>query len=171
MPSPGTLELLARELALALSPLEQRFAAGRADQMFATLGLRLPDGLVAASGLSNALSAGATAAGTLPPEIADLTDAIENGDDQAIVTAGVALVRSIGDLLAAIDTIASALEQAGASFGGLSSQDRADITTFTQTLARRLLDFLLVEYLQARAPNVSTGLMLLGTHRADVGAW
>src|SRR4051794_7475169 len=140
--SPGTLELLARELALALGPLEQRLAGGHADRLFATLGLRLPDGLAAESGLASALSAGATTAGSLPPKIADLTDAIASEDEEAIVTAGAALVDSLRDLLTAIDAIASALDNAGASFAGLSPQDRADITAFTEILLRRLLDFL-----------------------------
>ena len=160
--SAGTLELLARELALALGPLEQRFAGGRADQLFATLGLRLPDGLTAETGFAIALTVGATAAGTLPQKIADLTAAIDSEDDTQIVTTGVALIQAIRELLNAIDGIASGLQAAGATFGGLSPQDRADITAFTETLLRRLLDFLLVEYLQARAPNISTGLMLLG---------
>jgi hypothetical protein len=160
--SPGTLELLARELALALHPLEERFGAGRADALFATLGVRLPDGLTEDSAFASALGAGAASANALPQLIADLTTAIDDGAETAIVAAGAALVEKIGELLNAIDGIASALEAAGASFGGLSPQDRVDISAFTDVLPRRLLDFLLVEYLQMRAPNVTTGLMLLG---------
>jgi hypothetical protein len=162
MSSAGTLEILARELALVLAPLEQRLAAGRVDQLFVELGLRLPAGLSAEPQLATAISTGAAAAAALPPLVAQLTAAIAADDVVQIASVGGQIIARAGDVMRAADQISAGLSAAGAAFGGLSAQDRADIIAFTTTLARRLVDFLLVEYLQTRVPNAVAGLTLLG---------
>jgi uncharacterized protein DUF6603 len=155
----GTLEILARELALALSPLEQRLASGRADQLFVELGLRLPAGLSADPQLAAAISAGATAAAALGPLAAQLTAAIEDEDPIQIISVGAQLIAQSRTVIQAIDALAAGIDAAA---GGLSPQDRADVAAFAALLPRRLLDFLLVEYLAARAPLALPGLTLLG---------
>jgi hypothetical protein len=160
--SAGTLELLAREFAEVLKPLERQLAGGRTDQLFAQLGLRLPGGLSAEAPLASAISSGATSAAALGPLIAQLTTAIDNDDTVQIVASGVDLVARIGDVIRAIDQVASSMDAVGAGFGGLSPQDRADIAAFAQALPRRLVEFLLVEYLEARMPDVVPALTLLG---------
>ncbi len=158
----GTLQLLARELAELLRPLEQRLDAGGADRLFAELGLRLPSGLSSEAQLANALASGATAAAGLAQLIAQLSAAIDAEDVPRIVTTGQALLQRIQQVIDAIPPIATGLDQVTAGFRGLTPDERAEIQTFAQELPRRLIDFLVVEYLETKAPAVAPSLALIG---------
>jgi hypothetical protein len=159
----GTIELLARELALALATLERRLDAGGADALFDAIGLRLPSGLTAEAPLANALSTGAAAAAALPPLIAQLTAAIDAEDPAQIVATGRALREKISEVIEAIPAISTGLSDAAAGFPDLTPAERAEIVAFGQELPRRLADLVVVEYIEARsAAGVSPTLALLG---------
>src|SRR5947209_4701751 len=91
----GTLEIIARQIGLALLPLEQELASGNVIQLFAELGLQFPPQLLQPN-FVNALNAGAAAAGALPNTITQLSTAIDNGVEQDIVQDGLQLVQEIG---------------------------------------------------------------------------
>ena len=165
----GTLEVLARELAHALEPLEQRLAAGRVDALFSSLGLRLPSGFTSQAALTAPLAAGVSAATALPPLVVQLTAAIEAEDIGQIVSSGQALLQKITEVIEAIPQISSGLDSVAAGFGGLTPAQRAEINALAQELPRRLLDMLVVEYIESRTPaGIPPTLALLGIIDNDV---
>jgi hypothetical protein len=159
----GTIELLAREVAIALEPLQRRLAAGGVDSLFDGLGLRMPSGLSNQSQLANVLATTVSAAAELPDLIVQLTDAIEADDVVQVVTVGQAVLQKARQIIDAIPQISTGLNAAAAGFGGMTPQQLADIDAFAQTLPRRLLDLLVVEYIEARTPpGIPPTLALLG---------
>src|SRR5262245_41073254 len=91
----GTLETVARQIGLALQPLQQRLASNQAIELLAELGLQFPPQLLQ-PGLLNALNAGAAAAGKLPQTITQLSNAIDNDQEPLILSSGMQLVQEIG---------------------------------------------------------------------------
>jgi hypothetical protein len=163
MASPaGTLDLIARELAVALGVLEDRLGDGGADDFLAELGLRPPEGLTGVGGLATALADAASLAGDLAPLVVDLTTAIENEDIPAIVSAGVALLGKIDDALAAITTVANAVDAAAGLLGGLTPGQRAEVEAFAAALPRKVLDYVVIEYASLRAAAAVGALDALG---------
>ncbi|MET9023768.1 DUF6603 domain-containing protein [Actinopolymorpha sp. NPDC004070] len=158
----GTLELVARELAVALGVLEDRLADGGADDFFAELGLRPPEGLTAVSGLANSVSDAARLAGELAPLVVDLTAAIDAEDVASIVSVGVRLLGRIGDVLGAVGAVAAAADAAAGSLGGLTPEQRAEVRAFAAALPRKVLDHVVVEYASQRAPAALGALDALG---------
>jgi hypothetical protein len=156
---PGTLEILSREIALALAPLEERLQNDGALQLMADLGLRFPPALLATAGVAPAISAISTAAGELPDLVTDLVDAIMDEDETAIIASGVALLVKISEVIVAIDQLSSAIHDAAGGFGGLGTTQVED---FASELPGRLLELLVVDYLEARSAGMAASLELLG---------
>ena len=156
---PGTLELLARELALVVAPLEQRLGPGPSEALFAELGVALPGGFGAAA---SAIATTAVKTGELAPIVIRLTDAIEAEDAAAILTEGPALLGQIRDVLAAIEAMAAALDAVAAGAGGLTPAQRARLQAELQALPGRLLEYLVVEYLRTRRAGALSALTLAG---------
>ena len=155
----GTLELLARELAIALLPLQQRLASDQRGAFLAELGLRLPSGLDSAAG---AIGVVAQQVGGLPAILSRLTDAIEAGEPGPIVQAGVDLLGVVRLVLDAIDALRPALAAAVTASGGLTPEQRARLQALVQELPRRLLDFVLLSYLESKSAGVMDVLTLTG---------
>jgi hypothetical protein len=162
----GTLELVGREVALALRPIEQRLAAANAELFLSELGLRLPPEIASQQQLTNALATTAAKAAALAPLITQLTTAIQVDDAAQIASAGEALVGKIRELVTAIRAIEPALKAAA---GGLTPAQQAEIASFAKELASRLFDFLLVEYLQTKGAGIVPTLTLLGIVDVEVG--
>ncbi|HEY3726035.1 MAG TPA: DUF6603 domain-containing protein [Solirubrobacteraceae bacterium] len=158
----GTLELLARELATALQPLEDRLASGNAEAFITELGLRLPPPIAADAQLAAAISTTATAAGALEPAIEQLINAITADDAAQIVSAGLSLIGKLRDVLTGGAAIGTDLSAALAAAGGLTPAQQAELESFAAGLPRKLLDFTLVEYLRAKGPTIMPTLTLLG---------
>ena len=159
----GTLELLIRELASALGPLESRLAAGSdVGSLLAEAGLVLPASVAADGNLTTALASTATAAGALATAIDQLTAAIAAEDPAQIVSAGLALIGKVRDVLTGASAIGSALNAAASAAGGLTPAERSQLQALAGELPRKLLDLALVEYLQAKGPTVYPTLALLG---------
>lgn len=158
----GTLELVSRELAVALGVLEDRLSGGGADEFFAELGLRPPQGFTSAGDLASALADTASLAGELAPLIVDLTQAISADDLQAIVSTGATLLGKVDDVLAAVDAVADAVDAVAGSFGGLDAGTRAEVQAFAAALPRKVLDSVVMEYAAQRAPATLGALDVLG---------
>ena len=155
----GTLELVARELAVALAPLEQRLAAGDAELLLTELGVRLPAGVGAAG---TAIATVAVKAGDLAPIVARLTAAIDDEDVGRIVSEGIALIGALRDLLQAVGQLEPAFAAAVAEAAGLTPAQRARLEAAVAELPERLLHMLLLDYLAARAPGALSTLRLTG---------
>jgi hypothetical protein len=145
---PGTLEVLAGQLGLALSPLEQRLAQGNVLAFLAELGLNFPQQLLQ-PGLTGALQASATKAGALPNLIGQLSTAIQNGDSTAILQAGSQLIQQISGLISSLEDIGTKLRNAAGSLQGFNP---GEVTAFAEALPSKLLGYMLITYLEQQAP-------------------
>ena len=156
--SPGTLELLARELAAALAPLEQRLAAGNAEAFLRELGIVLPGAFdQAATAVENT----AVKAGALVPLATALIDAIDAGDATAIAKAVLPLLTGIRDLADAIGTLEPAFAAALAAATGLSADQRNYLQGEIAALPGRLLEWMVIEYLEGRGSRLAATLGVL----------
>jgi hypothetical protein len=155
---PGTFERIAILLADALSPLAARLQPERALNTLARLGLHLPNELLSPA-LRTALGSAATAAGQLPALVNSLIDSIE-ADEGGISIAGdaVVLAEKVATLIDASVTIGNALA-ALPSAPGISGPE---LDAFAAALPGRLLELVLLDYLQARQPTLTALLTLLG---------
>ena len=159
MAEQGTLERLAVELATLLQPLEEDLAAGNVLGLFAELGLKFPGQLTVDPNFSNAISQGVTAVTGLPPLIQQLVTAIENEDFSNLAQLLGQLVDAIKAVIAAIDAVAVELNNLANALPGLTP---ADITAFAAQLTERLIDYLIVSYLEGYYPILLALLRFIG---------
>ena len=134
---PGTIEVIARELAVALGPLEQRLAGPQAVGFLAELGLPLPGAL---SQAGTAIGTVAVKAGALAPLVVALVDAIDDEDASAIVAASVPLLRAIGEVVDAISALEPALTAAVSAAAGLTPAQRTFLAARASELPARLME-------------------------------
>ncbi|MCY1039705.1 hypothetical protein OV208_00115 [Corallococcus sp. bb12-1] len=160
--SAGTLELLATELARIFRPLAQRVEAGTADSVLEWLGLRRPLGLAQTDALGAAIDSLASAATQLPTLVEQLVAAIDAEDAVAVANTGRALIERIGLLVEAARTTADALDSLSASSTVLTPAQRAELAGFASAFASKLLQRLLVDYLEDRFPQLTIPLLAAG---------
>jgi hypothetical protein len=146
---PGTLEILARQVGLALQPLKDRLASGSVIDLFAELGLQFPPDLLQPS-FVNALNSGVTAASALPGLITNLTSSITAGDDAGILQAGEQLIQQIAKLVAAFEQIGLEMNNLAGSLPGMVKEEVAD---FADKLPMKLLGYTLISYLRQVQPG------------------
>jgi hypothetical protein len=147
---PGTLEALARQLALALEPLKDELSPARFPELVAQAGLALPPAVLANPGFSAAVNNIANAAGNLSPLIVQLATRIESGDDAGIVSTGAQLIQKIGIVFTSLDAIGPALKAVG-PVPGLSA---AELTSFADALPARLLGQRVISFLEDLQPSI-----------------
>ncbi|HET9196060.1 MAG TPA: DUF6603 domain-containing protein [Vicinamibacterales bacterium] len=160
MPSsrPGTFELIVLELARALEPVTERLEHHASPMPFlAELGLALPHGVMSPA-LGEALHEAIDAATELPDMIQELATAIDGGNASEILDQGVALAQRVKTVVAAFDTIAAEL----GALGPIPGLSPADLAAFVAELPRRLLDTLLIEYLENAHPLAFAMAALVG---------
>lgn len=156
---PGTLEVIARELGTALAPLESKLTGDNAVGFLSELGVRLPGGYAQAA---TAIGTTAVKAGALPPLVVALVDAIDAEDAGAILQSGVALIGAIRDVIDAITALEPALDAAVSTAAGLTPAQRTHLEQQVAELPGRLLEWMLLEYLEGRSAGVFSALTLLG---------
>ena len=156
---PGTIEQLAGELAQLFDPLARRLENDTVDSLLPWLGLRLPDTAAGATDLANALDTCATAAASLPPLIEDLAAAVRDEDDAALISASTALLQHLATLIQAARDVAAGLEALSA---GLTPAQQAELTAFAGVFIERLLNRLVVEFLETAYPQFTLALLLTG---------
>ncbi|MFH8795992.1 DUF6603 domain-containing protein [Streptomyces sp. NPDC017941] len=159
MAAAGTVELVAREIARALSPLAQHLEATRRDDFFEELGFWLPGGFAPAAEAAGRI---ALQAGGLPAIVARLSDAIRDDKPVLIVQEGAALLGALQGVLSAISALEPALDAAVTGSGGLTDAQRARLRTEVEQLPKRLLDHSLIAYLEGRSGAVVEALTLIG---------
>jgi len=155
---PGTVEVIARELAGALEPLKDKMTPEAAPAFLGELGLNLPSGFASAA---TAISGTAMKAGALAPLVVVLVDAIDDEDAGAIVAAAVPLLGAIADVIDAITALEPAIDAAVAA-AALTPAQRTFLEAQASALPGRLLEWMLVEYIERKSAGVYTALTLLG---------
>jgi hypothetical protein len=155
----GTIEQLASELARVFSPLAQRLQDGSPATILASLGLRVPDSLGVAP-VNTAVQAACTAAGAIHGLIDQLTAAISANDADQVAGAAKSLLDEIARTVQAAAAVATELQKLTGA--GLTPAQVAELTTFAGEFVSRLLNQLLVEYFQSRAPQLAILLIATG---------
>jgi hypothetical protein len=155
----GTLELVGVELASVLAPLEDRLRGGEILDLLAELGFAFPSELTEQGDLVQALEDAAGAAGKLPGLAAQLVAAIEQEDVAKIGQLAQQLIPLVKQVVTDIETIAGKLKAAAGALGGISP---ARIAKFAEELPERLLDYLVVSYIEVNHPLLLNLLLLLG---------
>jgi hypothetical protein len=164
----GTIEILARELALALAPLAPRATPDAALTLFADLGLEFPPQLTTNPDVVSALSATASMSAALSLAIDQLTTAIEAGDRARIIAQGIAVLDALQATINSFTGLASAILALSGSLPGMAPND---VIAFANALPDHLLEDLLVTYLEIRSPGIESVLAFSGVieHRHDPG--
>jgi hypothetical protein len=148
----GTLETLARQIGIALQPLETELTPGNLIPFLSELGLQLPAALLAEPAFMNAINAAATAAGGLAGLLTQLETDIAGENEAAMVQDGLQLVSKIRQTVTALESIGTELKSIAGSLAGM---DAAEVTAFAENLASALLGYLLVFYLDQVLPTVT----------------
>jgi hypothetical protein len=144
----GTLEILGREIGFALAPLEQRLTSGNIRALLGELGYTPADGLlVSVQGTIDTAHGHATDLGT---KLVTLANAIEAGQPASIAQAGLPVIQAITALVNGIVSLANAMKA------------DPDLAAFMPTVPGRLLEHVVIDYLDARVPIVAGVLELLG---------
>jgi hypothetical protein len=149
----GTLEQLAGELARIFEPLARRVEDGTVDLLPQWLGLRPSDVTAGSSDLGAKLAKSAAVAATLVELTAELVRAIEQDDKNAIITTAKALLSNLDALVQEIRAV-SALFKNLSSDPRLTPPQQGEVNAFAEVFVGRLLDRLLVDYLQQRFPQI-----------------
>jgi hypothetical protein len=150
---------LSREVGRALAPLGQRLATDNVLTLFAELGMQFPPELLNQSAFTNALNEGVTAAAAIPPLVGQLSTAIEQDRAEDIVRLSGEIINQIRRVIAALDIIAQQLRSVSDSLPNMTPEQ---VNEFAQNLPARLLDFLVVTYLESRQPLLTNVLALTG---------
>lgn len=155
--NPGTLEQLAKELGAALSPLAELDASNVA-AVFAALGLQFPPSLSGDAQLMAAINSVAADAKKTASDTDSLVTAITAGNEAGILASGIAVIEDVRATISAFEALAAAI-QAIPPGGGVTA---AQIAAFAAALPQRLLDYLLVGYLETVRPTLGGILALVG---------
>jgi hypothetical protein len=160
MASPvGTLEALAHHVGTALAPLETLLDSDNILPFFSALGLTFPASLSSQSAFMASVEAGSSAAGDVVTLVTQLTTAIEQGQDAAIISVAVQIVEQIPKLVTALGQVGTELGNLSASFPGMNA---AEIQNFADNLAENVVGYLLVSYLYSLKPGLVGVATLLG---------
>jgi hypothetical protein len=150
----GTVEAVAQAMGEMLAPLQARLATPHdTQQLFAELGLNLPDAVLA-GGFEAKVQAAAQAAADLPSKVAALAAA---DGLPAVVAASNALLADIAAVVNALGSLGTELQ--GAAIPGVSA---ADLNQFASELPERLVNLLAVAYLDRRHPNAQAFMQFFG---------
>lgn len=146
----GTLEALARQLALALQPLKDELSPAEILQRLAELGLALPPAVLSNPGFSAALSSTSNAAGALSASVTQLTARIESNDEAGIASTGAQVIQQLGVVFTSLNAIGPALK----AVGPLAGVNAAELTNFADALPSRLLGRRVLSFLEDLQPSI-----------------
>lgn len=158
----GTIEQLAGELAQIFEPLARRLEDDTIESLLESLGLRSSDAVSGSADLASALEAAATAASSMADLIAELTRAIAQEDALTVARASAALIELITRIVRAARDAAQALQNLSTTAAGLTPQQKAELGSFAASFVQRLLNHLIVEYIEKRYPQLALALIATG---------
>jgi hypothetical protein len=165
---PGTLEQLALQLGQALQQLAPRLAPDQIEAFLAELGIGVPPGLGAEAQLAGATATAVSDIGAAAPVLASLIAAISAGDPEPIISSAVQLIEKIREIFTAFANASAAFRSAASGASGLTPAQIANLEHLAEQLARRLLDYAIVEYLRMKAPGFISTLNLIGVIDDDI---
>jgi hypothetical protein len=142
----GSIERTIAAVGPALAPLARRLTPARVPDLFSELGLNFPSTLTSHAAFMSAVSGAQSSAATVLSAVQQLTTDIDSGNAAAILTDGAALIAKIADLLGKLGAIQTELAALSGAFPGISP---ADITAFASNLPRKILDLMVIEYLES----------------------
>src|SRR5687768_338385 len=142
---PGTLEIVGREVAAALLPLQRRLAPGQFVPFMRELGLEPPGPVASFAAVAAGAASTVASVAAVPQLVAQLQAAIDADDSDAIGEKGAELLRRIIDTVHGIAEMADGIRAAA---GPLSAADRQKVEDFAEALPRRLFDYTVIEYLR-----------------------
>ena len=157
----GTLELIARELGIALAPLEQRLQGGGAVELLAAVGVRVPASVASHAQVVGAIGSAVTSAAALAPDLAALVAAIDADDEAQILSHGIAVITGAGNVISALKDLGQALDTATGA-ASLTPAEKATLQAALIGIPRRLFDFVVIEYIESKSIPAVEALTLLG---------
>jgi hypothetical protein len=153
---PGTLDVIALELAKVVKPLEERIVSGEILELFAELGIRFPDSLANDAQFQAAMADAIARLEAIPGLITTLIAQIEAEDYSGAAGTAVDLTEAIVHLIMDIDAIADAIDAASGSFPTI------DVDDFVANLSKNLVDYLVINYIESNTPTAAAALEFLG---------
>ncbi len=153
---PGTLDVIALELAKVVKPLEERIASGEVLELFAELGIRFPESLGNDPQFQSAIQDAITRLEAIPGLVTTLVDQVEAEQYGDAAGTAIDLTVAIVNLIVDIDHIANAIDAAKGSFPTI------DVGAFVADLSSNLVNYLVVSYLESNSPTGAAALELLG---------
>lgn len=154
----GTLEAVGIELAKVFHPLQERVESGEIIILLAELGIEFPSSLANDTDFQNAVTGAADKVGEMPALVIELIDAIKAEQYDVAAEKSLALVQLISELATDIQTIANEIEANG-PYTGIDSDELDD---FVLNLAKNLIDYLIVNYLETSVPLFEVFLEFFG---------
>jgi len=162
MSNAGPLETLARVVGDALTPLADRLEGDGAEQVLEEVGLRLPGGALAQASLTHALGASVGACSHLPDAVAALVNAIDAGNDTAMIAAALKLAERLVQATAAFVDLGNAIDTIVQAAAGLTPAERTRLTQAAAAIPESLLHLAVITYLEEKQPAVKGALELIG---------
>lgn len=155
----GTIERVALGLAESIGPLVDRLTRDEVLDLFAALGLRLPQDLLADTAFVAALDATRTAAHDVTGLVAPLAEAIESEDVAAIVELGARVAGDVASLVDSVDVLAARLRDRAGALPGVPPDA---VLAFALELTARLVEMAVLDYVYAESSRILRFLALLG---------
>jgi hypothetical protein len=144
----GTLEAIGMEIAKVFQPFKERVDAGEIMLLLAELGIEFPESLANDATFQTAVKDVADKVDDMATLVKELVDAIKAEDYSTASQKSIALVEAIAGMANDIKTIANEIKNKG-PYPGISD---TDLTTFVEGLAKNLIDYLVVNYLESAIP-------------------
>jgi hypothetical protein len=158
----GTFEHLAGEMARVFVPLVRQLETDSVDSILGWVGLRWPDSTAGTDDLLDALTAGASAAAGLVESIPKLARAIDAEDEIALASVSLSMLQQIAAVVRAANDAADALQDLSTAATDLTAAQQAELKAVAEVFVERLLDRLLVEYIEKRFPQLALALIATG---------
>lgn len=154
----GTLEAIGIEIAKVFQPLKERVDAGEIILLLAELGIEFPESLANDSSFQTAITDVTEKVDEMATLVKALIDAIKVEDYSTASEKSIALIQAIAGMADDIQTIADAIEANG-PYAGISAGELDD---FVANLAKNLIDYLVINYLQSAIPLFAIFLEFFG---------
>ncbi|ODR25782.1 DUF6603 domain-containing protein [Mycolicibacterium porcinum] len=163
MSNAGPVEILARFLGEALSPLATTLADPDATaQALEDIGMRLPTGALQAGNVPQALQSSAAACGALPAAVTALAAAMAGADDGALLVAAAAVAQRIVATGTAFGKLGAALGSVIQSDGTLTAAQKARLNAVAGEMPARLMHRGVASLVEERLPEVKGFLEITG---------
>src|SRR5688572_7084777 len=144
----GTLEAIGIEVAKVFLPLQERVEAGEIMLLLAELGIEFPASLANDPDFQAAVTGVSDKVGEMAELVKALIDAVKAEDYTTAAEKTIALIELIAGMVDNIQTIADEIQGHG-PYPGITGPE---LDAFVANLAKNVVDYLVVNYLQVTIP-------------------